>query len=99
MLKLGYQGSSGRNRRRRKKSITMSKTSEFGSAIDSEHLSELTEEELEQSFAEGRTHLKGGQSFFVYLHLSIFPIYYRLPVLGLQVLPTFLHPQVHPAGA
>merc|ERR1712240_657558 len=34
--------SSGRNRRRRKKDITLSKTSEFGSAIDSEHLSELT---------------------------------------------------------
>ena len=68
--------SSGRNRRRRKKDITLSKTSEFGSAIDSEHLSELTEEEvgdggevvadnnnnnvqLEQSFAEGRTHLQG----------------------------------------
>eukprot|EP00092_Neocalanus_flemingeri_P074030 GFUD01091489.1.p1 GENE.GFUD01091489.1~~GFUD01091489.1.p1 ORF type:complete len:370 (+),score=117.23 GFUD01091489.1:90-1199(+) len=50
---------SGRNRRRRKKDITLSKTSEFGSAIDSEHLSELTEEELEQSFAEGRTHLQG----------------------------------------
>ena len=66
---------SGRNRRRRKKDITLSKTSEFGSAIDSEHLSELTEEEvrgeisrnivdyyslqMEQSFAEGRTHLKG----------------------------------------
>ena len=27
----------------------MSKTSEFGSAIDSEHLSELTEEEVGQS--------------------------------------------------
>ena len=36
----------GRNRRKRRKDITMSKTSEFGSAIDSEHLSELTEEEV-----------------------------------------------------
>merc|ERR1719234_1809989 len=34
---------SGRaGRRRRKRDITMSKTSEFGAAIDSEHLSELT---------------------------------------------------------
>lgn len=49
----------GRNRRRRKRDITLSKTRELGSAVDSEHLSELTEEELEQSFAEGRTHLKG----------------------------------------
>merc|ERR1719402_995034 len=59
LMKYLESKASGRNRRRRKKSITMSKTSEFGSAIDSEHLSELTEEELEQSFAEGRTHLKG----------------------------------------
>jgi len=41
---------SGRNRRRRKKDITLSKTSEFGSAIDSEHLSELTEEEVREDF-------------------------------------------------
>lgn len=53
--------SGGRNRRRRKKDITLSKTREFGAAIDSEHLSELTETEaeLEQSFAEGKTHLQG----------------------------------------
>merc|ERR1719384_2529406 len=51
--------SGSRGRRRRKKDITMSKTSEFGAAIDSEHLSELTEEELETSFAEGKAHLKG----------------------------------------
>ena len=53
---------SGRaGRRRRKRDITMSKTSEFGAAIDSEHLSELTSggEELETSFAEGKAHLKG----------------------------------------
>jgi len=50
-----------RNRRRRKKDITLSKTREFGGAIDSEHLSELTETEaeLEQSFAEGKAHLQG----------------------------------------
>merc|ERR1719450_1325827 len=59
LMKYLESKSSGRNRRRRRKDITLSKTSEFGSAIDSEHLSELTEEELEQSFAEGRTHLKG----------------------------------------
>jgi len=59
LMKYLESKSSGRNRRRRKKDITLSKTSEFGSAIDSEHLSELTEEELEQSFAEGRTHLQG----------------------------------------
>merc|ERR1719369_2558220 len=59
LMKYLESKSSGRNRRRRKKDITLSKTSEFGSAIDSEHLSELTEEEIEQSFAESRTHLKG----------------------------------------
>merc|ERR1712029_728759 len=49
----------GRNRRKRRKEVTMSKTSEFGSAIDSEHLSELTEEEIEQSFNEGKVPQKG----------------------------------------
>jgi sodium/hydrogen exchanger 8 len=50
-----------RHRRRRKREVTLSKTREFGAAIDSEHMSELTETEaeLEQSFAEGRTHLQG----------------------------------------
>lgn len=44
-----------RNRRGRKKEITLSKTRELGATIDSEHLSELTEEELETSFrADGR---------------------------------------------
>merc|ERR1712121_632895 len=59
LMKYLESKTSGRNRRKRRKEVTMSKTSEFGSAIDSEHLSELTEEELEQSFAEGRTHLQG----------------------------------------
>merc|ERR1712062_247402 len=36
-------------RGRRKKEITMSKTRELGSTLESEHLSELTEEELEMS--------------------------------------------------
>jgi len=61
-------------RRRRKKDITMSKTSEFGAAIDSEHLSELTEEELETSFAEGKAHLKG----FMYWDYKFFkPFFIR----------------------
>jgi len=50
----------GRNRRgRRKKDITLSKTRELGSAIESEQLSEFTEEELDQSFAEGWANLQG----------------------------------------
>jgi len=61
-------GMSGRNRRRRKKEVTLSKTKELGSAIDTDHLSELTEEELEQSFAEGRAHLKG----FMYWDYKLF---------------------------
>ena len=36
-----------RKNRRKKKEITLSKTRELGAAIDSEHLSELTEEEME----------------------------------------------------
>ena len=59
MKYLERRSSGHRSRRRRRKDITMSKTSEFGAAIDSEHLSELTEEELETNFAEGQAHLKG----------------------------------------
>jgi len=40
-----------RTRRRSHKEITLSKTKEMGQTIDSEHLSELTEEESEHSFA------------------------------------------------
>ena len=36
-----------RNRRGRRKEITLSKTRELGTAIDSEHLSEMTEEEYD----------------------------------------------------
>merc|ERR1712059_192610 len=43
----------GRNRRRRKRDITLSKTRELGSAVDSEHLSELTQEELK----DGKMHV------------------------------------------
>jgi len=57
----------GRNRRRRKKDITLSKTRELGSAIESEQLSEFTEEEVDQSFAEGWANLKG----FMYLDYKI----------------------------
>merc|ERR1712083_387017 len=40
--------SQGRGRRK-KKEITMSKTKELGTTMESEHLSEMTEEELESS--------------------------------------------------
>ncbi len=47
--------SSSRNRRgrrgRRRKEITLSKTRELGATIDSEHLSEMTEEELDSGGA------------------------------------------------
>ncbi|XP_067003422.1 sodium/hydrogen exchanger 8 [Anabrus simplex] len=41
-------------RRRREKEITLSKTREWGQAIDSEHLSEYTEEEMEVNFIQSR---------------------------------------------
>ncbi|XP_001604457.2 sodium/hydrogen exchanger 8 [Nasonia vitripennis] len=41
-------------RKRREKEISLSKTREWGQAIDSEHLSELTEEEMEVSFLQSR---------------------------------------------
>lgn len=48
-------GSSNSNRRKRKdKEISLSKTREWGQTIDSEHLSELTEEEIEVSFLQSR---------------------------------------------
>jgi len=54
--------SSRRSRRRgRKKEITMSKTREMGTTLESEHLSELTEEEIESSstFSIGSKQLRG----------------------------------------
>jgi len=66
----------GRNRRRRKKVVTLSKTKELGSAIDSEQHShsELTEEEMDQSFAEGWANLEG----FMYWDYKIFrPFFIR----------------------
>jgi hypothetical protein len=57
-----------RNRRGRKKEITLSKTRELGATIDSEQLSELTEEEIESSttFNVGSRRVKG----FLYFDLK-----------------------------
>ena len=44
-LRAGKKGNRRRRRNRRENSISLSKTREWGTAIDSEHLSELTEEE------------------------------------------------------
>lgn len=43
-----------RRRRRKEREVTLSKTREWGQAIDSEHLSEITEEEMEVSFMSSR---------------------------------------------
>lgn len=53
-------------RRRREKGLSLSKTKEWGQAIDSEHLSELTEEEMEVGFMQSR--IKG----FSRLDIKIF---------------------------
>ncbi|XP_015178825.1 PREDICTED: sodium/hydrogen exchanger 8 isoform X2 [Polistes dominula] len=47
-----------KNSRRKKKDkeVSLSKTREWGQTIDSEHLSELTEEEMEVSFLQSRIH-------------------------------------------
>nr|XP_018902984.1 PREDICTED: sodium/hydrogen exchanger 8 [Bemisia tabaci] len=51
LMKILQTKKPGRSRRRRKeKAISLSKTKEWGQAIDSEHLSEMTEEELEVNF-------------------------------------------------
>ena len=85
--------SGGRNRRKRRKDITMSKTSEFGSAIDSEHLSELTEEEVGSPRHSRRNIFTPN-----YLDWAQFQrgqtSTKRIPVLGLQVSQTFLHQKV-----
>ena len=54
-----------RNRRKgRRKDIALSKTLELGTAIESEYLSELTEEEMETSFTEeGGSRVKGFMFF------------------------------------
>ncbi len=59
----------GARNRRRKKEITMSKTKELGTALESEHLSEMTEEELDTntaSFNLGSKRLNG----FLYFDLK-----------------------------
>merc|ERR1719481_1555681 len=53
------QGGRAARRRRRKRDITLSKTRALVSALDSEHLSEMTEEEMEQSFNHGRARPQG----------------------------------------
>lgn len=55
LLQENKKGSS--HRRRREKEITLSKTKEWGQTIDSEHLSEYTEEEMEVNFIQ--SHIKG----------------------------------------
>jgi len=74
MKYLERAGGPGRPRRRKKKDITLSKTRELGSTVESEQLSELTEEEMEQSFAEGWANLEG----FLYWDYKIFrPFFVR----------------------
>lgn len=53
----------GRRRKSRARNITMSKTKEMGTAIEADHLSELTEEEYEVNFL--RTNLTGFVKFDV----------------------------------
>jgi len=67
-------GGRSRDRRKRNRDITLSKTLELGTAVESEYLSELTEEELETSFAEGRAQIEG----FMLLDLKFFrPFFIR----------------------
>ncbi|KAG7188111.1 hypothetical protein KM043_015959 [Ampulex compressa] len=56
LLKLMRAEKKPRNNRRKKKDkeVSLSKTREWGQTIDSEHLSELTEEEMEVSFLQSR---------------------------------------------
>ncbi|XP_017892360.1 sodium/hydrogen exchanger 8 [Ceratina calcarata] len=48
------QKNNNSRRKRKDKEISLSKTREWGQTIDSEHLSELTEEEIEVSFLQSR---------------------------------------------
>jgi len=67
-------GGRTRNRRKKNRDITLSKTLELGAAVESEYLSELTEEELETSFAEGRAQIEG----FMLLDMKFFrPFFIR----------------------
>lgn len=53
-LQANRNNSQRRRRRRKDREVTLSKTREWGQAIDSEHLSEMTEEEMEVSFVSSR---------------------------------------------
>ncbi|XP_034250600.1 sodium/hydrogen exchanger 8 [Thrips palmi] len=67
LMKFLQAGPKERSRRRRRdKGLSLSKTREWGQAIDSEHLSELTEEEMEVGFMQSR--IKG----FSRLDIKIF---------------------------
>lgn len=67
LMKFLQTGRKERSRRRRRdKGLSLSKTREWGQAIDSEHLSELTEEEMEVGFMQSR--IKG----FSRLDIKIF---------------------------
>lgn len=57
IMKLLLANKGSNHRRRREKEITLSKTKEWGQTIDSEHLSEYTEEEMEVNFIQ--SHIKG----------------------------------------
>ncbi|KAJ9587254.1 hypothetical protein L9F63_019233, partial [Diploptera punctata] len=58
------------HRRRREKEITLSKTKEWGQTIDSEHLSEYTEEEMEVNFIQ--THIKGFAKYDIKYFIPFF---------------------------
>ncbi|XP_034934231.1 sodium/hydrogen exchanger 8 [Chelonus insularis] len=53
-LRAEKKQNSNSRRKKRDKEISLSKTREWGQTIDSEHLSELTEEEMEVSFMQSR---------------------------------------------
>ncbi|KAL8603158.1 hypothetical protein ACOMHN_059330 [Nucella lapillus] len=57
LLKLMNNSSDKRKKKKHKKEVSMSKTKELGETVDSEHLSELTEEEYEVNFV--KPNLKG----------------------------------------
>lgn len=57
LLKLMNNSSDKRKKKKHQKEVSMSKTKELGETVDSEHLSELTEEEYEVNFV--KPHLKG----------------------------------------
>lgn len=60
----------GKRRRSKTRSITLSKTKEMGTAIESDHLSDLTEEEYEVNFL--RTNLTGFVKFDIRYLMPLF---------------------------